>query len=425
MAYACDPTKGSEHGVGWGWVNAIAQNHDLTVITADFNVDHIRQHLQESQPSSHRSPRFIYVKNSPWHYQPSPFWISVENSIAKPLMNLAYQNWLDHAYRVAQAEVAQSHYDVVHLITYVGWRFPGRFYSLGIPFVWGPIGGIKNTPARLLPILGLKGAIYYSARNIVNSSQVKLLRGPRHALRSANEGVIAATSEIQDALWKHFKVRSQVICEVGPSEGLTPRHISREPSDTFRISWSGQHLPGKALHLLLRALRQLPQDINYSVEILGDGPYTRRWQALATRLNIHNRCNWHGWLPRDRALAVMSDSHVFVITSLKDLTSTVALEALSLGLPIISLDHCGFADLVNDKCGIKLKIESAHQIEYDLSRSLLALYSNEEFRKVLAQGAFERSKSYSWRLKMNTLDRLYDSVTHSSAASNNTIELDC
>jgi glycosyltransferase involved in cell wall biosynthesis len=121
----------------------------------------------------------------------------------------------------------------------------------------------------------------------------------------------------------------------------------------------------------------------------------------------------------------MSDSHVFVITSLKDLTSTVALEALSLGLPIISLDHCGFADLVNDKCGIKLKIESAHQIEYDLSRSLLALYSNEEFRKVLAQGAFERSKSYSWRLKMNTLDRLYDSVTHSSAASNNTIELDC
>ena len=363
VAYACDPTKGSEHGVGWGWVNAIAQNHDVTVITADFNAVHTTQHMQGNHSSHHGSLRFIYVKNLPWHYRPSSLWICMENSIAKPLMNLAYQNWLDYAYMVAQTEVARSHYDLVHLITYVGWRFPGRFYSLGIPFVWGPIGGVKNTSARLLPILGLRGAIYYGARNIINSIQLKLLRGPRLALRSANEGVIAATSEIRDALWKNFRVASQVICEVGPSEGLMPRRISRGANDTFRICWSGQHLSGKALHLLLRAVGRLPQDLNDSVEILGDGPYRRCWQALATRLDIDKHCNWHGWLTRDRALAVMSDSHVFVITSLKDLTSTVALEALSLGLPIVSLDHCGFADLVDDKCGVKLKVESAHQIE--------------------------------------------------------------
>jgi hypothetical protein len=40
---------------------------------------------------------------------------------------------------------------------------------------------------------------------------------------------------------------------------------------------------------------------------------------MASRLRINDRCHWHGWLPRNQSLAVMRTSHVFVITSLKDL----------------------------------------------------------------------------------------------------------
>ena len=45
-------------------------------------------------------------------------------------MNLAYANWLDHALRLAETETAASEFDLVHLITYVGWRFSGNFYRL-------------------------------------------------------------------------------------------------------------------------------------------------------------------------------------------------------------------------------------------------------------------------------------------------------
>src|ERR1039457_2238426 len=102
--------------------------------------------------------------------------------------------------RLAQKETASGDYDLVHLITYVGWRFCGKFYRLDLPFVWGPIGGLMNTPWRLMPALGLKGALYYTGRNVVNSLQIALLPGPRRALRKASGAVIAATSEIQKAL---------------------------------------------------------------------------------------------------------------------------------------------------------------------------------------------------------------------------------
>ncbi len=410
IAYACDPSRGSEFGVGWGWVNAIAAGHDVTVITADYNAVSIDRQLRDHSGLGCESLRFLYVKNRPWHYRPQGTWLKIEDSLAKPVMNLAYQDWLRYAFREAQRELAQNRYDLVHLITYVGWRFPGSFYRLGIPFVWGPIGGMKNTPWRLLPMLGFRGALYYGARNLINSLQLRTLRGPRRALRTAKEGVIAATSEIQRELWSRFRVKSRVICEVGPPDfGVADPHL-REQGPPFRICWSGMHLPGKALHLLLQAAARMPKDLNYNIEILGDGPCNRAWRSMASRLGIDDRCNWYGWLPRDQSLAVMGRSHVFAITSLKDLTSTVAVEAISLGLPMVSLDHCGFADLVTDECGIRVHPGTTGQIASDLSDALCTLYRDEAMRQRLAQGALRRSRDYSWSNKMSVLHSVYADV---------------
>jgi glycosyltransferase involved in cell wall biosynthesis len=414
VAYACNPTKGSESGVGWGWVNAISARHDITVITADYNATDIEGYLRDREGSTCNNPRFLYVKNRPWHYRPNGIWLKIEDSPAKPVMNLAYQNWLRYGLEEARREIVQNSYDLVHLITYVGWRFPGKFYRLGIPFVWGPIGGMKNTPWRLLPILGLKGALYYGARNLINSLQLRTLQGPRHALQAADKGVIAATSEIREELWTRFRVTSRVICEVGPSGFVVADPKQRDEKEPFRICWSGLHLPGKALHLLLRAAARLPKDLNYSIEILGDGPCNRAWRSLASRLKIDDRCHWHGWLPRDQSLAVMRDSHVFAITSLKDLTSTVAVEAISLGLPVVSLDHCGFSDLVTDECGIKIYPGSAAQIISELASALCTLYRDEALRLRLAQGAIRRSLAYSWQAKMEILGKIYRMTVESN-----------
>jgi glycosyltransferase involved in cell wall biosynthesis len=407
IAYACNPTRGSEAGLGWGWVNSIAAGHDVTVITADYNCADINRYVGGREGLTGNIPRFIYVRNRPWHYSPSRVWLKLEGSLAKPLVNLAYQNWLKYAFEEAKSDVAKNGYDLVHLITYVGWRFPGRFYQLAIPFVWGPIGGMKNTPWRLLHLLGFKGAFYYAARNLINTLQLRTLQGPRHALRAADKGVIAATSEIQQELWGRFKAESRVICEVGQPSIAALVLRRRDEAEPFRICWSGMHLPGKALNLLLRAAARLPTEFNYTIEILGDGPCNRAWRTLASRLRISDRCHWHGWLAREQSLEVMGTSHILSITSLKDLTSTVAVEAVSLGIPIVCLDHCGFADLVTDECGIKIYPGSALQISCDFADALGTLYRDEALRQRLSQGAIRRSRDYSWRSKMVSLNEVY------------------
>ena len=57
QAYACNPLYGSEEGVGWGWVKAISEHHDLHVLTAAFHEPDIEAVL-DAQPELRDRIRF-------------------------------------------------------------------------------------------------------------------------------------------------------------------------------------------------------------------------------------------------------------------------------------------------------------------------------------------------------------------------------
>ncbi|MGA2434644.1 MAG: hypothetical protein ABSG25_05100, partial [Bryobacteraceae bacterium] len=45
-AYACSPARGSEYGVGWGWVVAISKYHDLWVLVGEHCRGEIEAELE-------------------------------------------------------------------------------------------------------------------------------------------------------------------------------------------------------------------------------------------------------------------------------------------------------------------------------------------------------------------------------------------
>jgi len=405
-AYACNPFRGSEEGVGWGWVEAIARHHDLWVLTAAYHRDDIERACASGVPHLERV-RFVYVKHKRWHYAPTATWRLIEGSWLKPVMNEAYRCWLRDAYKLGRSLHRDVRFDLVHQLTYIGYRFPGHLWKLDVPFVWGPTAGMADTPWRLLPIMGIGGAIYYAGRNLINAWHRRFLRGPRLAFRKAAGHVISPTQEAHDDIRRLYGVESEVICEIGPPAERATAHSVRQPGETLRLSWSGQHLPGKALPLLLKALAKLPTDFDWRLDILGEGPCSARWRRLAGALGLSEKCQWHGLVPRKEAVALVHDSHVFVITSLKDLTSSVLLEALSQGVPVICLNHCGFRDVVTDNCGIKVLVTDRRGIESGLAAAIAALDRDEPFRRRLAQGALARVRDFSWEEKAEKVSRIY------------------
>jgi len=406
-AYACNPARGSEEGVGWGWVRAIAGYHDLHVITAEFHRESIEAEVSRAA-GEFSNVHFHYVPHKPWHYSAnSNIWLYVENSMFKVVMNYAYRLWQREAYELAIKLHKEHEFDLVHQLTYVGFRFPGHLWKLDIPFVWGPVGGLENTAWRFLPVMGPYGCLYFLCRNVVNSFHKVFLSGPKKAFKKGSGHIISATEGIRIEILRWYGEDSEVICEIGPPSVIAKDSSKRAERQSFKISWSGLHITRKALPLLLKALAKLPGSVEWQLDILGQGPCTVKWKRLAVALGVSDRCIWHGWLSRNEAVNVIHESHVFVITSLYDLTSTVLLEALSQGAPVICPDHCGFSDVINNDCGIKIPVIKPEQLVSDMAEAILKLSDDESERQRLSRGALEQIKEFSWDKKAERINEIY------------------
>ena len=101
---------------------------------------------------------------------------------------------------------------------------------------------------------------------------------------------------------------------------------------------------------------------------------------------------------------------MFCITSLSDLTSTVLLEALSYGLPVIALDHCGFSNVITDKCGIKIPIRNKKQVVRDIANAIIRIAEDEDMRVKMSVAAHRRAMDYSWENKGKMLNDIYNKL---------------
>lgn len=400
-AYACSPYQGSEPGVGWGFVDALAARHDLWVIVEEekFRAD-IERFLRDHPDYRSRATfHFLPKTRKRWLrtlWPPSYYWF--------------YHRWHRDAFRLAERLHAEVGFDVVHQLTMVGFREPGLLWKLGVPFVWGPVGGMGVFPWRFLNQVGLRGGVYYFAYNVLNRWQARWATAPRQAARVAGRGLIVATPENQAEALRNWGNAGEVMCEVGLPRPSVPRPPERKPQDPLVLVWSGQHTPRKALNLGLKALARLPREIPWRLDILGHGSETRRWRKLAERLGVADRCHFLGWLERAKALDVMTSAHVMLITSLRDLTSTVTVEGLALGLPVVCPNHCGFESVIDETCGIKISVRTPRQFIAEMALALEQLARNEDLRHSLGLGALRRAEAFAWPAKAACVDAVYQAV---------------
>ena len=402
-AYACSPYHGSEPGMGWNFISRISKFHDIHVIVEKRKWQKPINKYLASNPSFKQNLTFHFIdkkrnKSLRKLWPPSYYWY--------------YKNWQKKAYKLALKLDKKEKFDVIHQLNMVGYREPGFLWKIEKPFVWGPIGGLENSPWIFLPSLGLKGFIFYVGRNIFNLIQRNFSNRPKRASTRKNASIIAATPGNQDLIKKLWGINSHLICEVGQDSfdtKIVPKKRTSK-NDPLKIIWSGEHIPRKYLSLLLKALEKVK--IPFELHILGKGEMTKDWQKLAKKVNVSKFCHWYGWIERKNAVEIMSSCHVFCNTSISDLTATVTLEALTFGLPIVCLDHFGFADVVTNECGIKIAVNTPRKASENIANAIEKLYFEESFRQKLSKGAILRAEEFNWSKKIEQLNAIYKSLPY-------------
>jgi glycosyltransferase involved in cell wall biosynthesis len=362
---------GSEPGVGWNVVREVSLRHEVTVLVR-LQVREVLEGAIAADPSLRRI-RFVYV-DDPRCLRNNPilFWLD-------------FDLWQSRAFREAKRLHAEQPFDIAHHVTLATWRVPTYLHKLGIPVVWGPVGGAQTMPAGFSSILGMRGRAWERLRSVA-----QCLSGWDPRIRSALRGcsaVLGANTTTNEFLRRLGARESDPLCEMAMDLAAIPKVERKERAPgPLRILWVGVHEPRKALPLLLHALA-LPGIPDWTLEVIGQGRERKSWEACSRRLGLSDRVSFRGALPRTETLKRFAEADIFVFCSLRDTTGWVLVEAMASGLPVISLDLASAHDMVGADRGILVSPEGLEKTAAGIAAALARLGADEGLRRRMGDEA--------------------------------------
>lgn len=395
-AYACEPNRGSEPGVGWNVIRQVCKYHQVWVLTC-----HIHRLGIEAELTKHPVPGLNFVYCDP------PYWASW----LKPAQVPHYYFWQLGAYYTARQLHKEIGFDLIHHVTYVRYSTPSFLSLLPIPFIWGPVGGGEAAPEAFWQDFNLRARTYEVLRYLVHQVGE---RDPFTRLTAKRSVLVRATTE--DTA-KRLRQIGTTNIEVFSESGLSQQDIERlaqcnpPNSSPVRFISMARLLHWKGLHLGIQAFARadLPDDAEYW--ILGEGPERENLQSLAQRLNVAHRVKFWGRLPRDKTLQTLSDCHVLLHPSLHDSGGWVCLEAMAAGRPVLCLDLGGPSVQVTEETGFKIPAHNPLQAVDALAQAMSHLAKEPELRLSMGQAGQQRVREmFSWEAKGQALAQLYEEI---------------
>ncbi|NES87379.1 MAG: colanic acid biosynthesis glycosyltransferase WcaL [Moorea sp. SIO2B7] len=111
----------------------------------------------------------------------------------------------------------------------------------------------------------------------------------------------------------------------------------------------------KGMDSLVMALSNLQQkNFDFSLEIAGDGPLIEFIKELVSENDLDSKVKFKGAIAHDKVFSWLSNLDIFVLASKKDSNGdqdgipVVLMEAMAVGIPVISTDISGIPELIQD-----------------------------------------------------------------------------
>lgn len=179
-----------------------------------------------------------------------------------------------------------------------------------------------------------------------------------------------------------------------------------QDKNTNKIITSGRLTNVKNHELLIRAFNKIENRSNTKLLILGTGEKKEELQTLANNLGIGDDVLFLGW--RKNPFNIISRCDLFVLSSNWEGLPLVIIEAMSLGIPVISTDcPSGPREILeNGKYGVLVKPKD----EDKLADAITRLLSDRQLRSELSELGKQRANDFSLKKMIDNYEELFTNI---------------
>ena len=397
-AYACEPNKGSEPEVGWQWAVNIARKHEVWILTKENNrhtIDENRAVASEDIPWDNMN--FLYVHLPKWMV----FWKKGNRG-----MRLYYYLWAKKAYKIAKELHKAVKFDIVHSVTFVSLTQPCFLYKLDAPFVWTVAGG-----ENINPVIGYQMAFKEKMYELIRSlGQYKVKHSPRirAAVKKASL-IMATTGETEALIPEEYHDKVVVTSAIGIDK---VRPMKRQTNaDTVNVLLSGKFVYLKGVRIGVDAILKLVNHYdNVQFTILGNGPYESEYKNSCIKY-IGEKIRFVDKVPHEKITEFYKEHDFLINTALRDSGCLVAMEAMSIGLPIVCLNTGGVKCMTDEAYAVKVEPKPYAALVEEMAEGIAFLIENKEKRIEMGKIAYERmNEAYLYRNKCQWLLEQYEKI---------------
>lgn len=174
---------------------------------------------------------------------------------------------------------------------------------------------------------------------------------------------------------------------------------------------AGRMIYRKGLDFLLDALIRIPQNLDYQVRIVGDGP---ELEHLCSRRNDNSNLTKHVYFTGEIPYTDMEKEYVmadvFIMPSIRETTGTVLLEAISKGIPVITINKFGGATLIDENTGWLYNGSDQESYIENLKTAIMECIANPDEVVRRGNNARKKAERYTWQEKNKKYQKIYDEL---------------
>lgn len=185
-------------------------------------------------------------------------------------------------------------------------------------------------------------------------------------------------------------------------------NVEGEPlPNNFNICFAGGTKEDKGGDIVIKSIEILQSSgLDFHLYITKEVPKNHKYRNLVKNLGLENKVTFLGFVPSERYFSLLKSMDVFVMPTKIEGFPMLYLEAMALGIPIISTPAGGTAELVKHKRN-GLYVERNPD---DVAEKILYLYKNSELRRGISKNNIQDVKKFDLNNIINQYNDLYRSL---------------